>query len=171
MSFPLNMVHGVCSLTKALLWLNLKPTGPEKTTALLSPCPGGCSARNVWEQQRSVSQRAKFTIAKIAFQTGYKKTASIPCSTRYFFPFVATWSLSRMLSEMVLVSFSVWCSDYSCASRMQLPKTSQDKSLYLIVICPEIVDLGRSLTSRLAGYSCKVSSHDAPSQLTHPVQS
>lgn len=54
---------------------------------------------------------------------------------------------------------------------LERSKTPQDKPLYLTVICPEIVDLGRSLASHLAGYSCEVSCHDAPSQLTHPVQS
>lgn len=48
-NFPLINGELVFSLTKALLWLILKPTDPETSTALLSPCLRAVSATSVTE--------------------------------------------------------------------------------------------------------------------------
>lgn len=48
-NFPLIYGELVFSLTKALLWLILKPTDPETSTALLSPCLRAVSATSVTE--------------------------------------------------------------------------------------------------------------------------
>lgn len=39
---------------KELIWLTLKSTDPKMSIALLSPCPGHCSDRNVAESSKGL---------------------------------------------------------------------------------------------------------------------
>lgn len=65
-SFPLYMVHLFFSFIMSLFCIILKPTDPEMTTALLSQCRGGSSAKSVAESSKGLQfkQRAKFTVTK-----------------------------------------------------------------------------------------------------------